>query len=66
MCIVEHLMSRIKRPETTAFFAIFRENYGIFKSYLGIKDSKTTEIYTHISQRNIGRIKSLLDFGKKW
>lgn len=33
---------------------------------LGYKSSKTTEIYTHVSQRDIGRIKSPLDFGKKW
>jgi len=32
---------------------------------LGHKSSKTTEIYTHVSQRGIGRIKSSLDFGKK-
>lgn len=32
---------------------------------LGHKSSKTTEIYTHVSQRDIGRIKSPLDFGKK-
>ena len=32
---------------------------------LGHKSSKTTEIYTHVSQRDIGRIKSPLDFGSK-
>ena len=32
---------------------------------LGHKSSKTTEIYTHVSQRDIGRIKSPLDFGKR-
>ncbi len=32
---------------------------------LGHKSSKTTEIYTHVSERDIGRIKSPLDFGKK-
>jgi len=29
------------------------------------KSSKTTEIYTHVSQRNIGRIKTSLDFEKR-
>ena len=35
---------------------------------LGHKSSKTTEIYTHVSNKNIGKIKSPLDnlFGKKW
>jgi len=28
---------------------------------LGHKSSKTTEIYTHVSTKNIGRIKSPLD-----
>lgn len=28
---------------------------------LGHKSSKTTEIYTHVSKRDIGRIKSPLD-----
>jgi len=32
---------------------------------LGHKSSKTTEIYTHVSQRDIGRIKSPLDFGSR-
>jgi site-specific recombinase XerD len=32
---------------------------------LGHKNSKTTEIYTHVSLRDIGRIKSPLDFGKR-
>ena len=32
---------------------------------LGHKSSKTTEIYAHVSQRDIGRIKSPFDFGKK-
>jgi site-specific recombinase XerD len=32
---------------------------------LGHKSSKTTEIYTHVSQRDIGQIKSPLDFGRK-
>lgn len=32
---------------------------------LGHKSSKTTEIYTHDSGRDIGRIKSPLDFGSK-
>ena len=32
---------------------------------LGYKSSKTTEIYTHVSQRDIGEIKSPLYFGKK-
>jgi site-specific recombinase XerD len=32
---------------------------------LGHKSSKTTEIYTHVSQRDIGRIKSPLDFRKR-
>jgi len=32
---------------------------------LGHKSSKTTEIYTHVSQRDIGRIKSPLDFREK-
>jgi integrase len=32
---------------------------------LGHKSSKTTEIYTHVSQRDIRRIKSPLDFGRK-
>ena len=33
---------------------------------LGHKSSKTTEIYTHVSQPDIGRIRSPLDFGRKW
>lgn len=32
---------------------------------LGHKSWKITEIYTHLSQRDIGRIKSPLDFGGK-
>ncbi|MFQ5835930.1 MAG: tyrosine-type recombinase/integrase [bacterium] len=32
---------------------------------LGHKSSKTTGIYTHVSQRDIGWIKSPLDFGRK-
>ena len=31
---------------------------------LGHKSSKTTEIYTHVSQRDIGWIKSPLGFGR--
>ncbi|MCM8788341.1 MAG: hypothetical protein NC907_00955, partial [Candidatus Omnitrophica bacterium] len=31
---------------------------------LGHKSSKTTEIYTHVSQRDIGRIKSLWILGE--
>ena len=33
---------------------------------LGHKSSKTTEIYTHVSQLDIGWIKSPLDFGSRW
>ncbi|RZB29362.1 MAG: hypothetical protein AEth_01179 [Candidatus Argoarchaeum ethanivorans] len=29
---------------------------------IGHKSSKTTEIYTHVSNKNIGKIKSPLDF----
>lgn len=32
---------------------------------LGDKSSKTAEIYTHVSQLDIGKIKSPLDFEKK-
>jgi integrase/recombinase XerD len=32
---------------------------------LGHKSSKTTEIYTHVRQRDIERIKSHLDFVKR-
>lgn len=31
---------------------------------LGHKSSKTTEIYTHVSQQDIRRVKSPLNFGK--
>jgi len=31
----------------------------------GHKSSKATEIYTHLRQRDIGRIKSPFDFGRK-
>jgi hypothetical protein len=34
-----------------------------YQELLGHKSSKTTEIYAHVSQRDIGRVKSPLDFG---
>lgn len=34
------------------------------QEFLWYKNSKTTEIYTHVSQQDIGQIKSYLDFEK--
>jgi len=41
-------------------------NLPYIQELLGYKSSETTEIYTHLSQRDIGRIKSLLNFGRRW
>jgi len=34
---------------------------GIFRNYWGHKSSKTKEIYIHMSNKDIGRVKSPLD-----
>ena len=36
-------------------------NLRYIQEILGHKDCKTTEIYTHVSTKNIGKIKSSLD-----
>jgi len=36
-----------------------------FRELLGYKSSKTTGIYTHISRRDIGRIKTALDLAQE-
>jgi len=38
-----------------------RTNLRYIQELLGYKSSKTAEIYTHVSERDIGGIKSLLD-----
>jgi len=41
-------------------------DFGYIQELLGHKSSKTTEIYTHVGNKDIGKIKSPLDslFGK--